>query len=107
MKEKIKVQRGVKWCERAFVLSALGRIAPAEQKRFRGPKIKTAFFAILPWAQASAIGSKLVGGAGESKACPGSDTSVEPQNLSIFASFAPKTSWPKRHSASCRCFCEP
>jgi len=43
MKEKIKVQRGVKWCERAFVLSALGRIAPAEQKRFRGPKIKTAF----------------------------------------------------------------
>ena len=94
--EKIKAQGG--WCERAFVLSAW-RASRLPNEAFSCPKIKTdqnSVFAILPRRK-----PVLLAEWSEAPEGPGSDTSVE---RSIFAS---KTSWPKRHLASCRCFCKP
>jgi hypothetical protein len=70
MKEKIKVQRGGDGASGLLFFPPRPHRA-CRTKHFRGPKIKTAFFAILPRAQASAIGSKLVGGAGESRLAQG------------------------------------
>lgn len=99
-KDKSSTGRG--WYERTFVALPRSAASRLPNEAFSRPKIKASF---LPSFRGASLCYWQVGRRRRrEQALQGSDTSVEP---SIFASSASKTSWPKRHLASCCCFCKP